>query len=103
MDAELVIEELVRMPAVMIKHPGESKLNALKEAMKAVRKQIPKTPTFEGDGYAPDGSFVWDEWLCPNCSSRYEVDYEEHNYCPNCGQRIDWEHLNISEENNTED
>ena len=49
-----------------------------------------KRPTYEGDGYAPDGTFVWDEWLCPNCGTRYEVDYDEYDHCPNCGQRIDW-------------
>lgn len=48
-----------------------------------------KKPTYEGDGYAPDGTFVWDEWLCPNCGTRYEVDYDEYDHCPNCGQRID--------------
>nr|DAF27526.1 MAG TPA: DNA REPAIR HELICASE RAD25, SSL2, PRE-INITIATION COMPLEX, RNA POLYMERASE.0A [Caudoviricetes sp.] len=21
---------------------------------------------------------------------RYEVDYDDYDYCPNCGQRIDW-------------
>ena len=59
-------------------------------AIKALEKQIPKKPTFDGDGYAPDGSFAWDEWLCTNCGSRYEVDSDDYDYCPNCGQRIDW-------------
>lgn len=49
-----------------------------------------KKPIYEGDGYAPDGTFVLDEWLCPNCGTRYEVDYDEYDHCPNCGQRIDW-------------
>ncbi|MCU6725754.1 Uncharacterised protein [uncultured Clostridium sp.] len=60
------------------------------KAMEALAKQTPKKPTLEGDGYAPDGSLVLDEWLCPRCKFRYELDYEEHNYCPNCGQAIDW-------------
>ena len=59
-------------------------------AIDALRKQQPKEPTYEGDGYDPDGNFIWDEWLCPKCGSRYEVDYDEYNYCPNCGQAIDW-------------
>ena len=62
----------------------------LEMAIEALEKQTPKKPTYDGDGYAPDGSFVWDEWLCPNCNSRYEVDYDEYDYCPNCGQAIDW-------------
>lgn len=61
------------------------------------QKEIPQKPTFEGDGYAPDGTEVWDEWICPNCGSRYEVDYDEYDYCPNCGQRIDWAEVNESE------
>ena len=58
--------------------------------IQALEKQIPKKPTYEGDGYAPDGTFVWDEWICPCCGSRYEVDYDDYDYCPNCGQKIDW-------------
>lgn len=54
-------------------------------------KQLPKKPIYEGDGYAPDGTFIFDERLCPNCGSRYEVDYDDYSYCPNCGQRIDRE------------
>ena len=59
-------------------------------AIQALEKQIPKTPTYEGDGYAPDGTFVWDEWLCPCCGKRYEVDYDDYDFCPNCGQKLDW-------------
>ncbi len=58
-------------------------------AIHALEKQTPKKPTYDGDGYAPDGTFVWDEWLCPCCGERYEVDYD-YDYCPNCGQRLDW-------------
>ena len=59
-------------------------------AIQALEKQIPKKPTYEGDGYAPDGTFVFDEWICPCCETRYEVDYDDYDYCPNCGQKIDW-------------
>ena len=59
-------------------------------ATSALEKQIPKKPAYDGDGYAPDGTFVWDEWLCPCCGTRYEVDYDEYDFCPNCGQAIDW-------------
>lgn len=54
-----------------------------------VEKQILKRPHLEGDGYA-DGQLVYDTWLCPNCGTDYEVDYEEYKYCPECGQAIDW-------------
>lgn len=65
-------------------------IQVLEFAVESVKKQIPKEPTFDGDGYAPDGTFVWDEWLCPHCGTRYEVDYDQYDFCPNCGQSIDW-------------
>lgn len=70
--------------------------DAIDVAIRALEKQIPKKPTYDGDGYAPDGTFVWDEWLCPCCGERYEVDYDDYDYCPNCGQ-----HLDRSDENET--
>lgn len=57
-----------------------------KSVIEAREKQIAKKPTYEGDGYAPDGTLVYDTWICPCCGKRYEVDYD---YCPNCGQKLD--------------
>lgn len=37
-----------------------------------------------------DGEIIFDEWLCPCCRTRYEVDYDDYKFCPNCGQAIDW-------------
>lgn len=65
-------------------------IGSIEECRASREKQIPKNPTYDGDGYAPDGTFVWDEWICPYCETRYEVDYDEHDFCPNCGQKIDW-------------
>lgn len=59
-------------------------------AIKALEKQVAKKPSFEGDGYDPDGNLVYDTWICPCCEKHYEVDYEEYDYCHSCGQRIDW-------------
>ena len=59
-------------------------------AIKALEKWTPKKPTYEGDGYAPDGTLVYDTWICPCCNKRYEVDYDDYDYCPDCGQKLDW-------------
>lgn len=56
-------------------------------AIKALEKQIPKEPYYSGDGYW-NGELVYDTWTCPNCSKSYEVDYDDYDYCPNCGQKI---------------
>ena len=62
-------------------------------AIKALEKQIPKKPNIEGDGYA-DGQLVYDTWICPCCEKRYEIDYDNYDYCPNCGQHIDRSEIN---------
>ena len=61
---------------------------AFEKAINALEKQIPKKPYYEGDGYA-DGQLVYDTWICPCCENHYEVDYDNYDYCPNCGQAID--------------
>lgn len=53
-------------------------------------KQIPKKPDYEGDGYDENGNLIYDTWICPSCESKYEVDYDEYEHCPNCGQALDW-------------
>ncbi len=62
---------------------------ALELGVKALEKQIPKKPVYEGDGYS-DGHLVYDTWICPLCEKRYEVDYDDYDYCPDCGQKLDW-------------
>ena len=63
---------------------------ALEMAINALEKQIPKNPTYDGDGYAPDGTFIWGEWICPCCGRRCKVEYDDYDYCPDCGQKLDW-------------
>ena len=63
-------------------------IGTVEECRKAVEKQKPKTPNYEGDGYE-DGYMVYDTWICPNCGEHYEVDYDDYDYCPKCGQAID--------------
>lgn len=64
-----------------------------KTIINALERQIPKKPYIEGDGYA-DGHLVYDTWICPCCNKYYEIEYDEYDYCPNCGQRIDCSEIN---------
>lgn len=59
------------------------------ECRAAVEKQTAKKPDYEGDGYS-DGHLVYDTWICPCCGKHYEVDYDDYDFCPTCGQCIDW-------------
>lgn len=63
-------------------------LGTVEELKEAKEKQIPQMPNIEGNGYA-DGHLVYDTWICPNCEKHYEIDYDDYDYCPNCGQAID--------------
>ena len=64
-------------------------LGTPEECRTAMEKQKAKRPDYEGDGYA-DGQLVYDTWICPRCGRRYEVDYDDYDYCPKCGQKIEW-------------
>ena len=67
------------------------------ELQAAMEKQIAKKPTYEGDGYS-DGQLVYDTWICPCCGRSYELDNDDCDYCPNCGQNLDWSEENGSME-----
>lgn len=60
----------------------------VEECREAVEKQKSKLPTLEGDGYEEDGEMIYDTWICPSCGEDHEVDYDDYDFCPNCGQRI---------------
>ena len=64
-------------------------IGTLEECRASMEKQKAKKPDFEGDGYA-DGHLVYDTWICPCCGKHYEVDYDDYDFCPNCGQKLDW-------------
>ena len=63
----------------------------------ALEKQMPKKPDYEGDGYDENGNLIYDTWICPNCGKHYEVDYDDYDFCPDCGQAID-KYLDWSDE-----
>lgn len=60
-----------------------------KAAIEALEKRIPQKPMLEGDGYW-NGKPVYDTWICPSCGESYEVEFEKYDYCPKCGQAIDF-------------
>ena len=64
-------------------------IGTVEECRAAVKKQTAKKPDYEGDGYS-DGQLVYDTWICPCCGQHYEVDCDRYDYCPNCGQKLDW-------------
>lgn len=80
-DLKVVLQNIDDMPTIaMINESILSK--SLKEEKLA--------PVTYGDGYAPDGSEIIDMWECPGCESVFEIESEYYDYCPRCGQHIDW-------------
>ena len=74
-----------------------SEIFALQEL---VEKATPKKVTIETivDGFDDGdfgGTFEYKKATCPNCEGilideTEEVDLEGYDYCPNCGQALDW-------------
>lgn len=72
----------------------------VKEALEAMRKQIPKKPLRVHRN--EEGIFIWDCIYCdgtgdakyvnciPNCDNKECSVYEYH--CPNCDKRFSWKH-----------
>ena len=71
--------DIIGMCAQAARTPSE-----LKEILKL---HTPKHAIYESDGYS-DGDPVYDIWICPNCGAKYEVDYDDYDFCPDCGQMI---------------
>lgn len=57
---------------------GDEEVMAMKMAIEALEKQIPKNPDLDGGVY------------CPCCLYEFKANYDTTSYCPNCGRSIDW-------------
>lgn len=59
-------------------------LEALRKALEALEKQIPRKPIGGFD-------FANNEYkICCECSAIVQDGEWKANYCPDCGQKIDW-------------
>lgn len=69
----------------------EELIEAMKIAIQALEKQIPKKPIRHT---------AWENFKCPVCGSaeivQYDTEYREYDkdckfeYCSDCGQKLDW-------------
>lgn len=81
--------EVAQKNAMKLKSQCKKLNEALDKLAKIDEKENPRYPYMEGDGYA-NGLPVYDYWQCPRCGAWYEVETEKYNYCPDCGQHINW-------------
>lgn len=86
MDIEKALDILrrLRIATVTANVDGKRVYKPLTIAIDALEKEIPLKPLVD-DEY---GYFV-----CGNCKGGVTAigDYEDHQYCLKCGQRLDWE------------
>lgn len=61
-DYRMVLHEAKSMGCNEIKALYNIPLKNMEMIVQALENQVPKKPTYEGDGYGPDGTFVFDEW-----------------------------------------
>lgn len=87
---DLTVERaIVLLSQMYLPQFDEEEKEALSMAIYALEKHILKKPTYEGDGYDENGNLIYDTWICPCCEEHYEVDYDNYEHCPKCGQTID--------------
>ena len=60
----------------------------LEQIRELAERDTAKAPDYEGDGCDDKGNMIYDTWICPNCRKKYEVDYDNYDFCPSCGQRL---------------
>ena len=74
----------------LLKYAEYAKIGTVEECKEAVNRQQAKKPNIWGDGYDDNGNLIYDMYDCPDCGDSYEIDYYRYDYCPNCGQKLDW-------------
>ena len=86
MCVEPIFQDCIRELEELQKYKAIGRVEECKEA---ADKQKAIKPNLWGDGYY-NGELIIDMYDCPNCEKSYELECEEYDYCPNCGQKLDW-------------
>lgn len=65
--------------------------SAKDDILRTLAYGISSNPILENGVLLRKGEVDCDSWSCPSC--KHEFDYNElhYNYCPWCGQRLDWD------------
>lgn len=107
MNKQKAIEELYRF----LNHCGKNRssvyvpecVEAIKTAIDALSRQIPKKPMIKREktithinystGYGERKEIHYRILICPECKSYIRL-AKKSNFCPICGQAIDWSETN---------
>ena len=86
-----VLEDM-HWAAINIKHPEiyiDSTKEELSEALKQLREIVERDTPKKGVRKI-DEIYGSEDCYCPCCDAYLEPPYELSNFCPDCGQRLDW-------------
>ena len=75
----------------------EGDLSWMKNVAELLEKQIPKIINMDDEIKYLDGQSVG--WVCPTCNVII-FDFGIYDYCPHCGQKLEWRDDNIEAESN---
>lgn len=64
-------------------------LYCMDRILEALEKQVAKEAIIIADKCS-DGEFMFHAWECPSCGQNYVLDFGKSDYCPNCGQKLNW-------------
>lgn len=73
---------------------GAYNTEVLKKAIDALEYRIPKKPHKVHDMY--ENGHPYYVYVCDECGN--VIDEYEDDFCPNCGQAIDWDEIDCEEE-----
>lgn len=89
-DYQFALNYLIKNIEMRNRHSDGALYWSKNKLQELVNKSKPMTLFYEGDGYV-DGELCYDTAICQNCGRHFERYFDEHvNYCPTCGQRLDW-------------
>lgn len=85
--------ELAQLATMQMRLREYEQIGTTEECRAAVEKQTQKRPDYTdySNICQADGKFYPKTYVCPCCDTPYEYDGYHYNYCPNCGQKLDWE------------
>lgn len=100
-EALITLDELLRSCYDMLELKFPLRASAqIKLLQELADKETPQSLAYISTIGDSDGYPVYDVAICPSCDRKFEVEYEEHyNYCPNCGQKLNWGTANGIENN----
>lgn len=94
---QLMVEDMIKALKCIASQDVDGDLSWMKDIAELLEKQIPKIINMYDEIKYLDGQSVG--WVCPTCNVII-FDFGIYDYCPHCGQKLEWRNDNIEAESN---